>query len=227
MEENIRWETIVSQPFAENSYVVHRNGARECFILDPGFEPELIERFIDSANLIPIAVLNTHGHSDHIAGNAAMKRRWPDCPLIIGERDADKLVDPTKNLSAGYGVALTSPAADQTVRDGETLQLAGIPWQVVETPGHSVGHVVFVHAEHNPPIIFGGDVLFQGSIGRTDFPDGSFEDLVASIHNKLFTLPDESIVLPGHGPATTIGDEKHHNPFVGRPAGYGIGNDAS
>lgn len=219
MAESIIWETIVSQPFVQNSYVVRRYGARECFILDPGFEPELIERFIDSANLVPIAILNTHGHSDHIAGNAAMKKRWPDCPLIIGEREAEKLLDPQKNLSAGYGASIISPPADQTVREGDTLELGGMTWSVLETPGHSPGHVVFVYENQSPVVILGGDVLFQGSIGRTDFPDGNHAELLASIREKLFAFPDETIVLSGHGSETTVGAEKRHNPFVGERVG--------
>ena len=219
MAESIIWETIVSQPFVQNSYVVRRYGARECFILDPGFEPELIERFIDSANLVPIAILNTHGHSDHIAGNAAMKQRWPDIPLIIGEREAEKLLDPNKNLSAGYGAAIVSPPADRTVREGDKLDLDGIQWDVLETPGHSPGHVVYVYEHQSPVVILGGDVLFQGSIGRSDFPDGNHNDLVSSIREKLFKYSDETIVLTGHGPETTIGAEKRLNPFVGEGVG--------
>ena len=97
---------------------------------------------------------------------------------------------------------------------------AGLELEVLETPGHSPGHIVLIWNAQPPPLVFGGDVLFQGSIGRTDFPDGNFEDLASAIHNKLFTLPDETIVLPGHGPVTTIGEEKRTNPFVGAPAGY-------
>ena len=220
--QEISFETIVSQPFAENSYVVRRYDAQECFIVDPGFEPELIEQFIDSANLVPIAILNTHGHSDHIAGNAAMKQRWPDCPLWIGEGDAEKLTDPTKNLSADYGAALISPPADRLLVDGEQLELFGTQWKVANTPGHSSGHIVFIWEGAESAIVVGGDVLFQGSVGRTDFYDGSFEQLRDSIHQRIFTLPDPTIVLPGHGPTTTVGAEKAHNPFVGRPAGYDV-----
>jgi glyoxylase-like metal-dependent hydrolase (beta-lactamase superfamily II) len=97
---------------------------------------------------------------------------------------------------------------------------AGIDLEVAHIPGHSSGHVVFIWRGARPIVVFGGDVLFAGSIGRTDFPDGSFEELAAGIHTKLFTLPDDTIVLPGHGPATTVGDEKRTNPFVGAPAGY-------
>ncbi len=216
----IIWQTIISQPFAENSYVVHRNGAQECIIVDPGFEPELIEQAIQSANLIPVVIFNTHGHSDHIAGNAAMKARWPDCPLVIGEHEANKLIDPKQNLSAAYGIELISPAADRTVADEEVIEYAGIPWKVYETPGHSRGHVVFMHNNEKQNVLLAGDVLFQGSVGRTDFPDGDSGQLVTSIHEKLFRLPGNTIVLCGHGPATTIEQEMRTNPFVGLPAGF-------
>ena len=110
---------------------------------------------------------------------------------------------------------MVSPPADRTVREGDVLELAGMKLEVWETPGHSAGHVVFVAREAQPVRVFGGDVLFAGSIGRTDFPDGSWDQLRKSIHEKLFTLPDETVVYSGHGPATTIGEEKRTNPFVG------------
>ena len=115
---------------------------------------------------------------------------------------------------------IISPMADQLINEPDTLTLAGIDLEVFDTPGHSPGHVVFLCKNQSPWIVFGGDVLFQGSIGRTDFPDGNFDDLVQSIHQKLFCLPDDTIVLSGHGAPTTIGSEKKHNPFVGIPAGY-------
>lgn len=118
------------------------------------------------------------------------------------------------------GSSYISPPADQVVVEGETYSAAGIDLEVFDTPGHSAGHVVFVWKGTSPWVVIGGDVLFQGSIGRTDFPDGSFEQLRESIHQKLFTLPDDTIVLPGHGPATTVGIEKQTNQFVGAPAGF-------
>jgi hydroxyacylglutathione hydrolase len=211
---------IVSAPFAENTYIVRLPGLKRCFLVDPGLEPEKIESYLDTESLEPSHILNTHGHSDHIGGNAAMKARCPDAPLIIGKDEAAKLTDAVLNLSAGFGVSLTSPPADQTVSEGDQIEAAGIPLEVLETPGHSCGHVVFVYKDSSPWIIFGGDVLFQGGIGRTDFPDGDFQQLVSSIHEKLFTMPDDTVVLPGHGPPTTIGDEKQYNPFVGKPAGF-------
>lgn len=212
--------TIVSQPFAENTYIAHLSDLDRCIVVDPGMEPHLILSQLDAENLVPDAILNTHGHSDHIAGNQAMKQEFPDCPLVIGAGDADKLTDPVGNLSAGYGLSLISPPADVTVAEGDTCSYAGIELDVFEMPGHSKGHVVFVYRGRAPFVVFGGDVLFQGSIGRTDFPDGDFNALLTAIHEKLFTLPDDTIVLPGHGPATSLGDEKRHNSFVGEPAGY-------
>src|SRR6185369_13316894 len=120
----------------------------------------------------------------------------------------EKLTDPQKNLSAQFGIPITSPPADQFVNEGDAIEFAGFTLQVREIPGHSSGHVVFICRELTPPVVFGGDVLFAGSVGRTDFPDGDFEQLAAVIREKLFVLPDETIVLSGHGPETTIGEEK-------------------
>jgi glyoxylase-like metal-dependent hydrolase (beta-lactamase superfamily II) len=209
-------------PFDENTYIAHFSGETECVVIDPGLEPHAIVDYLDEHSLGPAAILCTHGHSDHIAGNAALKRRWPDCPVVIGAGDAEKLIDSKLNLSAPFGFPITSPPADRTLREGEQFHAAGLELDVLEAPGHSIGHVVFLCRQTQPWRLFGGDVLFQGSIGRTDFPDGSFDALRRAIHQKLFTLPDDTIVLPGHGPETTIGQEKRRNPFVGAPAGYTV-----
>lgn len=211
--------TIVSRPFQENTYIAWLPDHTDCLVIDPGLEPDLILEFLDRQRLTPSAILNTHGHTDHIAGNGAMKRRWPDCPLVIGENETAKLADPRLNLSADYGAGFTSPPADATVRDGEIYRAAGFNLLVREIPGHSSGHVVFIWQAGSPQVVFGGDVLFAGSVGRTDEKvGGSFELLARGIREKLFTLPDDTIVLPGHGPATTIGEEKRNNPFVGEEA---------
>ncbi len=110
---------------------------------------------------------------------------------------------------------VVSPPADQLVVEGDALDLAGVPLEVREIPGHSPGHVVFIHRA-SPILVFGGDVLFRGSVGRTDFPGGNAEQLFEGIRGKLFTLPDDTVVYPGHGPVTTTGFEKNTNPFVGR-----------
>jgi hydroxyacylglutathione hydrolase len=210
----VRVARIESAPFAENSYVVSRPDGRECFVVDPGFEPDRIIAWIHAQGLVPEAILLTHGHSDHIAGNEVLRDEWPRLPILIGRGDAAKLGDPAGNLSGAFGIALRSPPADRLLADGERLELAGFTISVHEIPGHSSGHVVFRLDGERPVVVFGGDVLFLESIGRTDFPDGDFPALAAGIRNRLYSLPDDTIVFPGHGVETTVGHEKRHNPFV-------------
>ncbi len=159
-------------------------GRNDCIVFDPGFEPDAIVEYLEKHSLVPAAIVCTHGHSDHIAGNAEMKRRWPECPLVIGAGDAEKLVNPDLNLSAPFGFPMTSPPADRTLREGERFAAAGLELDVLEAPGHSIGHIVLLCKQVQPWRLFGGDVLFAGSIGRTDFPDGSFEDLRDAIHES-------------------------------------------
>jgi len=211
-------KTVTSRMFAENCYLASVPGRTDCVVIDPGLEPARIMALLRDSGLTPAAILCTHGHADHIAGNAALKEAFPEAPLIIGEGDAEKLLDPTLNLSALFSSPLVSPPADRLVREGDTVDVAGMSFLVRETPGHSSGHVVFLTKEQNPWVVFGGDVLFQGSIGRTDFPDGDFRQLFHSIRDKLFTLPAETEVYPGHGEPTTIGEEMETNPYVGRGA---------
>ena len=188
---------IESAPFGENTYVLNRRGGTECLVVDPGFEPDAIIEWIKERGLTPVAILLTHGHSDHIAGNAALREHWP------------------------------SPPADRVLDDGEGLQLAGFAFTVVAIPGHSRGHVVFRTDDTSPHLVFGGDVLFQEGIGRTDFPDGDFAALAAGIRGGLYTLPDDTVVFPGHGETTTVGHERRHNPFVADTSGRGYDADVN
>jgi glyoxylase-like metal-dependent hydrolase (beta-lactamase superfamily II) len=214
MAEPLQIHTIVSMPFGENTYVVWRPGRTDALVIDPGLEPDLILAFLAEQGLTPAAILNTHGHADHIGGNEALKAAFPAAPLVIGHGDAGMLTDANANLSAPFGMPIVSPPADRTVREGDVLDLAGIALEVLDIPGHSPGHVVFVHRT-TPVHVFGGDVLFRGSVGRTDFPGGSSNQLFSGIRAKLYALADDTVVYPGHGPVTTVGNEKRTNPFVG------------
>jgi len=218
MEPSLRLATVVSLPFEQNTYVASLGSRSDCLVIDPGLEPQKILQYLDDHHLVPAAILVTHGHSDHIGGNKALKERWPSCPVVIGTEDAVKLTDPWLNLSAPFGMSLTSPKADVLLNDGDTYEAAGFKLQVLTIPGHSVGHVAYLWEGQYPSVVWVGDIIFAGSIGRTDFPDGSSRQLISGIRSKLFTLPGDTILLPGHGPATTVGEEQQHNPFVGQGA---------
>jgi hydroxyacylglutathione hydrolase len=213
-----RIEAIESAPFGELCYVAWLAGRSDAVVVDPGFDSRSVVRLLEQQRLRPAAILNTHGHVDHIAGNAEMKAAFPDAPLIIGRDEAKLLSDPEANMSAPFGLPVRSPAADRLVGEGERLEVAGFEFLVREVPGHSPGSVVYIADQFDPPIVFGGDVLFAGSVGRTDL-GGDFPLLRSGIRSKLFILPDATRVYPGHGPATTIGVERQTNPYVGDQAG--------
>ena len=159
----------------------------------------------------------THAHCDHIAGAFDVVKAFSQggagaLPVWVHEAERDWLSNPMLNLSALMGLPVTAPEAARLLREGDELELAGEKWRVLHTPGHSPGGITLWHEASGTAIV--GDALFAGSIGRTDFPGSSFEVLARSIREKLYKLPDETRVLPGHGPETTIGREKRSNPFV-------------
>ena len=212
---SLQIHTVVSEPFAENSYVVWCDGGTEAIVIDPGFEPEAIREVLDEHGLTLAAIVNTHGHLDHMAGNGALKQAFPAAPIVIGPGDAPMLTDPELNLSEPFGMPVVSPPADRLVKEGDRLTFAGIDLEVFDLPGHSPGHVVYLIRGERPMIVLGGDVLFRGGIGRFDFPGGSFELLKAGIERVLWPLPPDTVVYPGHGPVTTVGHEKRTNPSLG------------
>ncbi len=215
MPEPLRIETVVSALFGQNAYVVWREGSAAALVVDPGFDPDAILAVLSRERLRPEAILNTHGHSDHIAGNGAVLAAFPGTPIVIGRNEAHLLTDAQANLSAPFGMPILSPPATHLVDDGDRIELAGVSMLVKEIPGHSPGSVVFVIDDETPMQVLAGDVLFAGSVGRCDFPGGSTERLFDGIRKKLFTLPDDTIIWPGHGPKTTTGKEKRTNPYVG------------
>lgn len=200
-----------------NCYVVSdksQGDGRACWIIDPGFDPSAVIAWIRREKLTPSHLLLTHAHLDHIAGVADIREAWPDIPILIHRIERGFLTDPMLNLSAAIGMDIIAPEATDTFRHGEVLTLGNLAFEVRHTPGHSPGSVTFYDAKSNTAIV--GDVLFAGSVGRTDFPTSDPAALMTSISEQLLTMPDATIVLPGHGPSTTIGRERASNPYISR-----------
>jgi glyoxylase-like metal-dependent hydrolase (beta-lactamase superfamily II) len=160
----------------------------------------------------PQAILLTHAHVDHIAGINKVIGVYPNLPVLLHEAEREWLGNPMLNLSGLSGQDVTAHGPDRLLKDNDVLTLEGMEWTVLHTPGHSPGSVTFYHAPSHTAIA--GDALFAGSIGRTDFPGSDHATLERSIRKRLYTLPDETTVYPGHGPKTTVGREKRSNPYV-------------
>jgi len=195
--------------FQMNTFVVWCDVTREAIWFDPGGDSERILRWIEQEGLKVTRIVNTHGHVDHIAENSIAKAAL-NVPLCIHPLDRAKLTNPLLNLSAWTGVEVISPDADETLDEGTPLRCGNVEFRLFHVPGHSPGSLAF-YAEG---ILIGGDALFHESVGRTDFPDSDERALLQSIREKLFTLPEDTVVYPGHGDTTTIGHERLHNPFV-------------
>lgn len=200
--------------FSENTYLLH-DATGQCAIIDSGCysraEQEALRSFIEAQNLQVVLLLNTHCHIDHVLGNQFVLDTYK-VPFLIHEADAATLRS-VPAYAPSYGFPAYSPAEPTGfLTPAEPVRFGDTELEVRFAPGHAPGHVVFYHAP--TATVIGGDVLFQGSIGRTDLPGGDFDTLIQSIRTQLLTLPDEVTVYPGHGPATTIGAERRTNPFL-------------
>jgi hydroxyacylglutathione hydrolase len=199
-------------PFQTNAYVLRPEGHEGCWIIDAPFDPEPLIAAVHALGGRPEALILTHAHVDHIAGIPAVRRAFPGLPVLIHRAEAAWLNDPLLNLSAHGGQEIAVGEADRLLDGHETLTLGPTRWRVLQTPGHSPGSISLFCAEANLAIV--GDALFAGSVGRSDFPGSDPDVLADSIRRQLYTLPGITKVLPGHGPATTIGREAMSNPFV-------------
>jgi len=208
-----RIQTFTFNPFSENTYVVY-DETKECVIIDPGcferYERDELAQFIEKNRLKVKALLNTHCHIDHVLGNAWVKRNF-NVPLWLHPIEQTTL-KAVEAYAPSYGfVHYESSQADALLNDGDQVTFGNTVLDVLFVPGHAPGHIVFYCQKEN--FVIGGDVLFQGSIGRTDLPGGDYKVLIDSIHQKMFALPDSTVVHCGHGPTTTIGFEKKSNPY--------------
>jgi glyoxylase-like metal-dependent hydrolase (beta-lactamase superfamily II) len=174
--------------------------------------PEPAIEYVRSDGLNPSRILLTHGHCDHIAGVGLFKDAFPDAVVCCPEKDADMLGDPDANLSAPFGMPMTSPPADEIIRPGQELTLGQTAWTVLDTSGHTPGGVSYYCPREK--IVIVGDALFSGSVGRTDIPGGDHRLLIENIIKNLLTLPDDTRAIPGHGPETVIGLERATNQYL-------------
>ena len=207
-------EMLTVGPIAENCFLLRREGSDRLLVVDPGEEDERILAAIEATGAEVEAILLTHCHFDHI-GAVAPVAKATGAPVYCPEIEVPILADIMAFVPwEGFG-PFESYDADELVRGGETLELAGLELDVVFTPGHSPGHVTYaVEPPGSNPVLFSGDVLFQGSVGRTDLPGGDWPTLARSIQTLLDRFPDETTVLPGHMGVTTLGQERASNPFL-------------
>ena len=205
----MRIETIMVGQMGTNCYLAWDEESKRGFLVDPGEQADKIIRVCSRYEIKPEAILLTHGHFDHIGGAAELKKASGAKVYALAE---EKKVcrTPELNLSAKMPPVVTIEA-DEWLTDGQTVETAGISFQVIATPGHTVGGCCYYCKEGG--FLFSGDTLFEESVGRTDFPTGSMSSLVRSVKEKLFVLPEDTKVYPGHGDITTIGREKQYNPY--------------
>jgi hydroxyacylglutathione hydrolase len=192
-----------------NCYILGDEKTKQAVVIDPGGDFEIIEEHLEKLKLKVQYIILTHGHVDHIGALAKLKKAT-GAEILIHSKDSTMLYDPNQNLSFFSGDRITTTKADKTLEEGDIIQCGGIKLQVLHTPGHTPGGISLL----TDKMIFTGDALFCGSIGRTNFPGSSYQKLIDSIKDKLLSKDDDFIVYPGHGPSSTIGEERKNNPFL-------------
>lgn len=208
--KNMTIRQCVVGPVYTNCYFLMNQETKELLIVDPGDMPEKLIAMVEDMQAVPTAVLLTHGHFDHILAADEIRKKYK-IPVYASKKEEKLLLTPYMNLSQDYGMTDTLEA-DVFLTDDQAFEAAGFHIQMIATPGHTSGSCCYYFEEEE--ILVSGDMLFCGSVGRTDFPTGSMGEITASLHKLLEMLPDQTAVLPGHGDHTTIEYEKRYNPFV-------------
>lgn len=209
--DGLQVETITNGPFVENCFLVADAATKKAILIDPGDEPERIEKIIERMGVKVVEIVNTHGHIDH-AGAVAPLKRSLNVPFAIHRGDRPWLEHIAASAAAFGLPPKETPDVDRELEHDQTLQVGDVTGRVLHTPGHSEGGCCLYFPDQK--IVFVGDTLFAGSIGRTDLPGGSMPTLIASIRTQLLSLPDDVIAFSGHGPETSIGTERRSNPFL-------------
>lgn len=206
---SMKYMTMMLGPVMTNCYIVYDSETKDAMVVDPAWDYDKINQALEDHQLHLKFIFQTHGHADHIGALQELRNR-KNVPVYIGEGDKDLISNSRNNLSLfmGHPIECTSP--DYIAHEGDTITLGNLSFTVIETPGHTPGGLCL----YGEGVVFSGDTLFRYSVGRTDLYGGSSRTLISSINNKLMSLPDDTVVLPGHGPESTIGEERRGNPFL-------------
>lgn len=196
-------------PVMTNCYIVFDSDTKDAMVVDPAWDYEAINKVLTDHKLTLRLIFLTHGHADHIGALQELRQR-KNVPVYVGNGDAGLISNSHNNLSIFVGKPVECTSADHLAKDGDVITVGKLHFTVLETPGHTPGGLSL----YGEGVVFSGDTLFRYSVGRTDLYGGSSKQLLDSVNHKLMTLPDDTLVLPGHGPATSIGDERRGNPFL-------------